>query len=393
MAGISRKKYKLKNGKEVIKYTITYRDIMGRQHTSGNYNSIQEAKKHINDFEDITENLKNITLKQIFNEFFVKVRKKYADSTITNYETYYNKYFKAIENINYNKLNTLYLQRFFDDIEEKSPWIADLCLKLAKSATNYSINLGLININKFNKVEKIELPSADINHLTMKELTSILNKCKNNEKFKRYYAMLFLFIGSGLREGELIGLDKTDYDPNSLSIRINKQYTKGKLKHKPKTNSSNRTIYIFRMLAEVLNEHIKSLPKESKLLFPNKNNNYINVNNLRNRLWKPLLKECGINKRVRLHDLRGSYIDLVLSNKLSGKFAQSQAGHSKWETTFNVYAQNNEDMIEDAQLTLNEAFKKCEQNVSNKQKSKREKVISFTEAKARKRIKKEPYDS
>lgn len=49
------------------------------------------------------------------------------------------------------------------------------------------------------------------------------------------------------------------------------------------------------------------------ILFPSKVNKYINVENFRNRVWKPLLIYAGITDRVKLHDLRGSYADIALT--------------------------------------------------------------------------------
>ena len=59
---------------------------------------------------------------------------------------------------------------------------------------------------------------------------------------------------------------------------------------------------------------------------------------------KPLLAYVGITKRVRIHDLRGSFINLSLSNDLGVKFTQKQAGHKKSQTTLDVYATCNNDM-------------------------------------------------
>ncbi len=109
-------------------------------------------------------------------------------------------------------------------------------------------------------------------------------------------------------------------------------------------------------MAEVLRKHIESLPKDSKLLFPNNAGNYQNPSNLRNRKWKPLLAYVGITKRVRIHDMRSSYINLSLSNDLGIKFAQSQAGHKKSQTTLDVYAKCNNDMNKKARVVLNEIF-------------------------------------
>ena len=116
------------------------------------------------------------------------------------------------------------LQKLFDEIELKSPYIAETCLKFAKAAVNYSIKHSKrIKNNIFNEIEKIKLPKADINHLTIQELFLVLDGCK--EYFPDYYVMLFTFIGTGLREGELIALEKEDFNKNYMTIDINKQYT------------------------------------------------------------------------------------------------------------------------------------------------------------------------
>ena len=64
----------------------------------------------------------------------------------------------------------------------------------------------------------------------------------------------------------------------------------------------------------------------------------------------------GITKRVRIHDLRATYINLTLSNGLGIKFAQKQAGHKKSQTTLDVYASCNNDMNKKARGVLNEIF-------------------------------------
>lgn len=51
-----------------------------------------------------------------------------------------------------------------------------------------------------------------------------------------------------------------------------------------------------------------------------------------------------IEELIEIHDLRGSYINMSLSSGLSVKFAQNQAGHSKAQTTLDIYARYNQDM-------------------------------------------------
>lgn len=375
MAGISKKRVKTKGGKEVIRYVITYRDVLKKQHTSGYYETLKEAKKDLGKFENIGPNIKNITYEKIFNTFLNKAREKYAESTLENYERYYKNYFQKFDNINYEKITSIVWQNIFDKIEKHSAHIAAAALKFAKAATNYAMNHNLVESNVFKKIETIKLPKADINHLTVEELKKVLKECKKS--YPQYYVLLFTFISTGAREGEIFALNKDDFNYKEKSIRINKQFTKGKLKHKPKTSHSNRIVYIFDEAAEELKKHILTLSANNPLLFPNNAGNYHNASNFRERFWYKLLELCEINKRVRLHDLRGSYIDMTLAQGIPIKFTQNNVGHSRSSTTIDIYNQNSADIIDYAQDTLNAVFKKCEQNVSKKENSPNKKIIQF----------------
>lgn len=374
MAGISKKR--TKNG---VKYTITYRDISGRQHTSGLYNTKAEAKKDLVKFENLKCQNRDTTYDLIFSAFLEKVKSKNSINTYEKYKAYYNDVFIEVLNLKYNKIDSLSWQRFFDDLKiKKSPHVANDVLKFAKAAANYAMKHNLIDYNVFEKIEKSQTPSPDINHLTLNEIRLVLSECKKIKP--EFYPLLFIFIGTGAREGEIFALQKEDFNPENKTIAINKQFTRGRLFLKPKTQNSNRLIYIFDELADVLKRHIKTLKADCPLLFPNGAGGYHNSSNFRTRFFYPLLKYCGINKRVRVHDLRGSYIDMVLSSGLSIKFAQNQVGHSKSETTLNVYARNNDDMIKSANSKINSFFektKKCENFVRTEEKSPNKKIIRF----------------
>jgi len=374
MAGISKKKIKTKSG-EKVKYTITFYDVFGKQHTSGYYDTIREAKRELWKYEEVKAD-KTITFGQIFKLFLDKAKIKYALSTYDTYNIYYNKYLKQLDNIRYESVNSIAIQGFFYDLEKNStPHVAMHCLKLARAATNYAIKHKLIEKNIFNEVEKPKPPKADINHLTIEELKNVLEMCK--KAYKEYYPLLFTFIGTGARMGEIMALEKKDFNYEQGYIEITKQFTQARLIHKTKTESSNRKIFLFDELKEVLQEHIKTLKPDNPLLFPSKAGTYLRGENFRKRCFYNLLKLCGINKRVRLHDLRGSYIDMVLSSGLSVKFAQNQVGHARTETTLNVYARNNQDMIIAATNQLNGIFKKYEQNKGSKIFEGNNKIIPF----------------
>ena len=362
MAGIKRVKYRSKDGKAKVKYYITFYDEYGKQHTSGkSYPTRTEAQYHLHEFRERLSD--DLTVKDIFTLWRTKTVKM-ADTTQYNYKVHYDRYIKPIENKRYSKLSIMYLQRFIDDIEHYSSYSASYVLKMCKSAVNYAIKKRLLTDNKFNFVDSVKITKGDIYHLDIGQIRKVLDVARYEYDYKTY-CILYLFIGTGLRSSELFALNRSDIDIDNMTIRVNKQCIRAKIKHKTKTDKSNRVIYIFPDLADVLREYMKSV---SDILFPNKDGGYIDGNNFNRRTWKKIKELAGITDRVRLHDLRGSYIDLVLSSGLSPKFAQNQVGHSKTETTLNVYAQNNRDMVDTARFTINQIF-------SNKEKNKEKNLV------------------
>lgn len=357
MAGIKRVSYRSKDGKKKVKYYITYYDEYGKQHTSGkSYPTKTEAQYHLHEFrERISDDL---TVKDIFTYWKAKVVKM-AQGTQYNYKVHYDRYIQPIQNKRYSKLSIMYLQRYIDDIEYQNPNSASYVLKMCKAAVNYCIKKRLLTENKFNYIDSVKVQRQEIHHLDIEQIRVVLEIAKKLFSYKTY-TILYLFIGTGLRSSELFALNKSDIDLNNLSVRVNKQCIRTKLQHKTKTDKSNRTIYIFPDLAEVLTDYIKTV--EGDILFPNKKGGYIDGNNFNRRTWTKIKEYAGITERVRLHDLRGSYIDMVLSSGLSPKFAQNQVGHSKVQMTLDVYARNNRDMVDTARFTINEIFTHKEKN-------------------------------
>ena len=141
MAGISKKRIKTKKG-EVTRYFITYRDIFGKQHTSGYYETIKEAKLHLKEFETPKAD-SNITYGQIFNTYLERGKSKLSNNTMLNYNRYYDNYFKKFDEIRYNKINSIVWQNYFDNLTKQTTlFTVEGCLRFAKASVNYFIKHG-----------------------------------------------------------------------------------------------------------------------------------------------------------------------------------------------------------------------------------------------------------
>lgn len=346
MAGISEVKYHTKKG-TVEKYTVTYRDIYGKQHSKGMYDTKKEAKKHLNEFDNIHPDILDITFGDIFRPFLEYAKTKYSHTTSENYNSYFDNHLSKLSELKYEKVSTLDLETFITDIEQThSLSVAEMCLKIAKAGVNYAMKHKLVKENKFNSVAKVKVPKKPKFHLTEEQARYVLKCC--SEVYPYYHDLILTLLGTGMREGEAFVLNKGAVDLGNQRILIDKQFTKGKLRHIPKGHSQYRYIYLTDDVVDVLEARIKNITDDTMLVFPNNVGSYISDKNFRERVWKPLLVYAEIKDRVRIHDLRGTYADIALSRGASIKFVKNQLGHAKSQTTLDVYARNNTDMIERA---------------------------------------------
>ena len=379
MAGISKKTYCTKKG-TITKYVITYRDVFGKQHTSGSYLTLKEAKRDLYKFEKITVIDKDITIGKILDVYIESRKKKNkASNTIKDYLNCKKNHLYMFEDIKYLKLSPFDWQEFILNLSnKKSPFIAHSCYRFLRASFNYALKYKIISENPFKDVETVSLPKVKHNHFELNEILRLLEICKT--EVKDFYVLLFMFVGSGMREGELFGLYKEDFDYKNRVINVCRQYTNYEQKETPKTSSSIRKVYLFPLLADLLKEYIDNDKLDTPLVFHNSIGNHLHPSNVRQRWWNKLLKLAGYKDYyARMHDLRGSNTDISFALGLSVSFAQEQLGHSSATTTLNKYARRNQQMIDDGMKKFEEAFtKKCEQNVSKNEQKTNSNIFDFS---------------
>lgn len=123
-----------------------------------------------------------------------------------------------------------------------------------------------------------------------------------------FYAFEILYW-CGIREGELLALTPADSDFDQKTVTINKSYQRigdRDIIADPKTPKSNRTIKMPEFLCEEMQDYMKQLyrvGKNDRLFEVTKS--YLHHETDRGA------KAAGV-KRIRIHDLRHSYISLLI---------------------------------------------------------------------------------
>lgn len=258
------------------------------------------------------------TLRLYFVDYFNKER-------ITNLDvitpTQINNYYTFLSKIDMKEQSkNIHLSRIIGFIE----WL-DLMEYISPSVTR-----------KFKKIlvpfEVREKPKNDF--LSFDELAKILNTFDGTNRNDEYYKFAIMFLAySGLRRSELYGLTWNDVDFENNRVLVNKQYqmTLGKVVPYTKTNTT-RNVIIPNWLTEQLFNYYKSVCKNKRFtmddfIFPERNIN--------NRL-KQACDMAGV-KEVKVHDLRHTFCTMLYDNGASGKYVQSQMGHSSENTSKAIY--------------------------------------------------------
>ena len=167
-----------------------------------------------------------------------------------------------------------------------------------------------------------------------------------------------LAITTGMRQGELLGLQWKDIDLDAGTLAVNRSVYDGEV-NPPKTEAGNRTIRLSRLAIAALRQHRLNSARLriSEWVFPNSRGDSIHHQNLHNRSWKPLLKRAGLPHTVRFHDLRHSCISLLLSRgDVPIKVVSEMAGHAEVSITLSVYGHVLPDMQSTAADGIDEAL-------------------------------------
>lgn len=148
-------------------------------------------------------------------------------------------------------------------------------------------------------------------------------------ELKAYLQIAFF---TGLREGEILGLQKKDIDFENNEIKIRRTRLKNGSFNPPKTKKSVRNVDILPLVRRVLEHRVKDLKKSEDLLFA-KSGYVLRVG------FKALLAKLGFNTQIPLYNTRHSFTSLMLSKGEDIEWvSRRMLGHTNSAITFSKYS-------------------------------------------------------
>lgn len=178
-------------------------------------------------------------------------------------------------------------------------------------------------------------PRQVINDIFTKvEVDKILNQLKKNDEW--YYPIFYLWLSTGLRNSELIGLTWNVIDFESAELRITKTLKRWmdsntKREWSNTKNRKHRIVPLTDGALSVLKDHREQMiqlglyDKDGVVFLTRKSNQYL-YDLLLERVWKRTLDACGIKYR-KLYSQRHTFLSHTLASGNSPADVASIAGH------------------------------------------------------------------
>lgn len=210
---------------------------------------------------------------------------------------------------------------------------------ILKAALTHAQRLHMVPFNAAAGVVKPRSEEREVRPLTADQARHLLDHAKG----LRLYALFAVALGTGMRQGEILGLQWEDVnlEQGTVLVRRSLSQVKGSpALAEPKTRQSRRLITLPRSTADALAAHRGRMAAEghgSPFVFCSEAGTPVLKSNFVRRVFHPLLKRAGL-AGVRFHDLRHTHASILLSQGCSLKAVSARLGHANPTLTLRVYA-------------------------------------------------------
>ena len=196
---------------------------------------------------------------------------------------------------------------------------------LAEAADRYGFVSPTLNL------KPLRLRKTDVEPFTLEQVQQMLTTVRVD--WRNYFTVRFF---TGMRTGEAHGLKWRYVDFDKRLILVRETFVLGEDEY-TKTDSSQRDIQMTQVVFDALQAQHAATGKLSEYVFCNKEGKPLDNDNFGSRVWYPLLRHLGLQKR-RPYQMRHTAATLWLASGEAPEWIARQLGHSSTEMLFRVYS-------------------------------------------------------
>ena len=219
------------------------------------------------------------------------------------------------------------------------------CHAMCRKSLEKAMEQGLIPSNPAIGCKLPPKKAREMQVLTHNELKQFLMQAH----YDGYYEFFLLEFSTGLRRGEICGLQWNDLNLGTGELHVHRQVVTvngGISITEPKTKASDRTIILSPSVLGVIKKLAEN--SDSQWIFPSpvKEDTPYNPQSIY-RKTQQILNRSGC-KKIRFHDLRHTFATMALENGMDIKTLSNMIGHVSAETTLNIYSHITNEMQQNA---------------------------------------------
>lgn len=192
-----------------------------------------------------------------------------------------------------------------------------------------AVNDRVIAVSPCRDVRLPKPPGGEITPPTIDEVLAMANAMPDH-----LGAAVIMLAGSGLRIGELLGLEVRHVDFLRQTVKVEQQRLQTGEIAPPKTESSIRTVPIADFVKDALAVHLSAYPSKDYLFRTRAGAPVVYSSWI--KAWILARKKAGLT--LGTHDLRHFFASALIAGGASVKLVQTALGHHSAAVTLTVYS-------------------------------------------------------
>lgn len=240
-----------------------------------------------------------------------------------------------------------------------SPKTVENHLRLIRALFNAAVEDQLIATSPVRKISRQPVSRTRVVPLSVAQVDALVAATPD-----RYRALVIAAVGSGLRQGELLGLRAADIDLDKQQLHVRHQLVSvpGVRPHlgPPKTDASLRSVPVPDFVTDALRTHLSVYPPGPfEVVFTNKRGLVVNRQSL-HRSFRYAVRTGGLPATVTFHQLRHTYASLLIEAGESVTVVAARLGHKNATETLHTYSHLWPSSEDQTRRVLSSAFQRAD---------------------------------
>ena len=285
-------------------------------------NSLSNSQSNDEDLSKTSQDAKRISLLKYYAEYNEYVSVKYSEKYSLSVSTTFNHLFRHFgKNQILNEIEYRHWDKFFLQLNKKSPGGAPVYLRTLKAAMNKAVEWGVLSENYLKKVKLPKKQQEEQKILNVNGLNDILDVVSNPQ----IRSLIKVAFYTGLRLSELINLRVKNVDTKEGFLTVGGDGYKTKSRRIREVALSNQVLKLL--------DEISDNKKPDDLIFGKTKKIPYTADHV-TRVFKKAVRKNKLNDKIHFHTCRHSYIThLANSNDIPLPVVQKLAGHASITTT------------------------------------------------------------